>query len=154
MDRSAIIILLLVAAIGAGFASYQIFYPAQSKPVRESPTWYAIPANKAVIRIVEGASLSTNPEFMVPENATVILGINNTVVFVSEDTVPHGIISDNYYADPVSGLFATAARPEEDGGAFIMPGKTYEFTFTQAGTYPYHHEPHPHIHGRITVLDR
>ena len=154
MNRSSVAIFVLVAVVGASFAFYQFFYPAQSKPVRESPTWYAIPANKAVVRIVEGASLATNSPPMVPQNATIILGINNTVVWVNEDTIPHVVTTNSDYKDPVSGVFDTRARSEDQGGAFIMPGKTWEFTFTQAGTYSYHGEPLPHFYGTIIVHER
>lgn len=42
-----------------------------------------------------------------------------------------------------------------DGGSWssplLAPGSTFGFTFTQAGTFPYHCEPHPFMQGNVTV---
>ena len=105
----------------------------------------------AIVVIPEGASLESNPEFFVPEVIKVMIGVNNTVRWVSQDTVPHGIVADSGYRDPYSGSFDTYASADLLGG-FIMPGESYEFTFNEPGEYPYHGEPHPWMQGTVIVM--
>ena len=116
------------------------------------PTPDRISKEISVVTIPEGASLESNPPFLVPDVIKVKIGVNNTVRWVSEDTVPHVITTDTGYSDPYSGHFDTRERPAEEGGAFIMPGQIFEFTFTEAGEYPYHGEPHPWMQGAVIVL--
>ena len=150
-----IAIIAAVIAAGASIVHYQFFYvqAINEKKQEVVSQWIAIPHSKAVVRILEGASLQSSPKFLEPQNATVILGINNTVLWMNEDNVPQAITSDSDYKDPVSGKFDTRERPEAAGGPFIMPRQTYEFTFTQPGRYGYHGEPHPWLQGTIIVLD-
>lgn len=105
----------------------------------------------ATVVIPDGASLESNPDFFVPKVIKVMIGVNNTVRWVSQDEVPHDIASNTDYRDPYSGRFNTYASADLLGG-FIMPGETYEFTFTKPGEYPYHGEPHPWMQGTVIVL--
>lgn len=106
-----------------------------------------------IVRIVDGASDPNNPKFLDPQVVTVVIGVNNTVRWVSEDTVPHTITSDSGYKDPSTGMpFNVRERPQEEGGPFVMPGNSWEFTFTQPGEYGYHGEPHPWMRGTVIVL--
>lgn len=151
MARSATVIIAIViaAAVGIGYSAFLYAQEPSKKPIAvdTKPT-------TTTIRIVEGASLESNPEFMVPQVATVVIGVNNTVRWISEDDVPHTIVSDSEYKDPVtSKVFDTRERSDE-GGAFLMPGESYEFTFTQPGRYDYHHEPHPWVTGTIIVKEQ
>jgi plastocyanin len=83
-----------------------------------------------------------------PSTIKVVIGLNSTVRWINQDSVPYTIASDNDYIDPHSGLFSTEVRSEEEGGSFVMPGQFFEFTFTKAGEYGYHSVPHPQMHGR------
>lgn len=152
MPPYAIAIITLIITAAVSIAYYQFFYVQE---LNQNPlTVYAEPPETTVIRIVHGASLESNPEFMIPRVATVILGGNNKVRWINEDTVPHTITTDNDYRDPFSGLFDSRERPPEAGGAFVMPGQTYQFVFTQPGEFHYHHEPHPWIQGTVVVRER
>ena len=70
-----------------------------------------------------------------PQNLTVVMGVNNTVTWVSR--------SLSY--DTVTG---------QDGAfsAELAPGGTYTYTFPSPGTYPYHCIYHPWMVGSVTVL--
>ena len=116
--------------------------------------WIAIQKCKAVVQILEGASIEGSEAYLAPQTATVVIGINNTVLWINEDTVPHTITTDDDYRDPISGAFDSRDRPNEEGGPFVMPQGTYEFTFTEPGAYYYHHEPHPWITGTIIVEEQ
>jgi plastocyanin len=103
----------------------------------------------SIVTIPEGASLESNPAFFVPEVIKVKIGVNNTVRWVSHDMVPHGLISNTGYVDPLTQeSFDTMKIPP----GFLMPGDTFEFTFNKAGEYPYHGEPHPWMQGTVIVL--
>jgi plastocyanin len=85
------------------------------------------------------------------ERAT--LEISNLVVWENKDTIPHTVTTDDGYRDAYSGVFDSRERPSEEGGAFVMPGLTYEFLFTKAGQYAYHCEPHPWMQGSIEIVE-
>jgi plastocyanin len=87
-----------------------------------------------------------------PSTIKVVIGLNNTVRWMNEDSVPYTIVSDTDYIDPYSGWFTTEKRSEEKGGSFVMPGQFFEFTFTKPGEYGYHSVPHPQMRGTVIVL--
>jgi plastocyanin len=72
-----------------------------------------------------------------PQVITVVIGVNNTVVWTNHDVLVHDILT-------VSGLFASGD---------LATGQSYTFTFTQAGTYPYYCSYHPSHTGVVVVLN-
>jgi len=68
-----------------------------------------------------------------PKEVRVTLGIDNRVVWTNRDTVPHSVVSDSGYVDKLTGK-------KFDSG-MILPGSTFEFTFTGPGEYWYHGAP-------------
>lgn len=68
-----------------------------------------------------------------PGNQTVMAG--TTVVWMNNDAIPHTVTSDN-------GAF--------DSG-IINPGQTFRMTFSAPGTFTYHCNIHPSMHGSISV---
>ena len=95
---------------------------------------FSIPANAAVVDIPSG----TGYEFSqyTPAQITVIIGVNNTVVWTNHDTIVHNVIAHN-------GAFNSGD---------IAPGGAYEFTFTLAGTYSYYCSYHPTMAGVVVVV--
>lgn len=71
-----------------------------------------------------------------PLNATIVIGVNNTVTWVNNDSTIHTVTANN-------GLF--------DSG-YLNPGDSYTYTFTKPGVYEYHCQIHPWMIGYITVL--
>jgi plastocyanin len=71
-----------------------------------------------------------------PDKVTVVIGVNNTVTWVSR--------SLSY--DTVTGVNGTF-----DSGS-IAPGQTFSHTFTSPGTYPYLCVYHPWMAGSVRVL--
>lgn len=69
-----------------------------------------------------------------PSNLTVKAG--TTVTWINQDSTTHTITSDN-------GAFQSS----ED----LNQGSNYTFTFSKAGTYPYHCSIHPNMKGTIVV---
>lgn len=106
----------------------------------------------SIVLIPEGASLESNPPFLVPDVIKVKIGVNNTVRWVSQDIVPHSLRSDSGYIDPLTGSAFDTMQSSELGGGYLMPGGSYEFTFREAGEFGYHGEPHPWMQGTVIVL--
>ena len=72
-----------------------------------------------------------------PDHIVVVLGINNTVTWVNEDSVPHTVTS------------RSSIQPFNSGQ--IQPGGTFTFTFTSLGSYTYTCDNFPWMSGIVTV---
>ena len=68
-----------------------------------------------------------------PETVTVTVG--DTITWLNEDAAQHDVIADN--GEFKSDLFGK--------------GETFSFTFSQAGTYPYHCSVHAGMAGTVVV---
>jgi len=66
---------------------------------------------------------------------TVVIGVNNTVTWVNNDSAPHTVTADD-------GSF--------DSGN-IAPAGTFTFTFTRPGTYEYYCAYHNWMLGTVIV---
>lgn len=66
---------------------------------------------------------------------TVTIKVGQTVTWVNQDSPQHDVIADN--GEFQSQLFDT--------------GQSFSFTFTKAGTYPYHCSIHPGMTGTVIV---
>lgn len=83
-----------------------------------------------------------------PLTITVVVGVNNTVVWTNEDAAFHTATAAS--TDPVSfdsGCLngVGAPCPTSSGGS------TFQFTFTVPGTYVYHCLYHPWMQGTVIV---
>ena len=139
--RSSVLIIVLVFG-----ALFSMLYFAM-------PTTEQTPAVVVDVKILEGSTLETSEQYLEPEVIRVVIGVNNTVRWINEDTVPHTVTSDEGYRDAYSGVFDSRERSEDEGGPFVMPGEEFEFLFTKIGEYPYHCEPHPWMKGMINVVE-
>ncbi|AIF85562.1 plastocyanin [Candidatus Nitrososphaera evergladensis SR1] len=105
----------------------------------------ANPPQTTNIDIEQGASDQGANKGYSPKEIRVVLGTNNRVVWTNRDTVPESVVSDSGYIDELTG------KKFESG--LILPGGTFEFTFTKEGEYSYHAEPHPWMTGKISVVE-
>jgi plastocyanin len=112
------------------------------------------PQQISVVTIPKGASNPAAQLNYEPRTIRVVIGINNTVEWINQDSVAHSMTSDTNYVDPVSGPFNSfdPAHLSETGNGFLNPSKTFNFTFTEPGTYGYHGEPHPWMRGMVIVV--
>ncbi len=94
----------------------------------------AAPATSAV-SLVNGAGGNTSDKGFYPNTITVVLGVNNTVVWTNNDTSPHTVTSNS----------------AEFNSGNMAPGQSYSYTFTAAGTYEYHCTYHPWMVGTVIV---
>ena len=113
-------------------------------PSTPLPTPPAVPGSTS-ITILAGANVQGNPNFT-PDDAKV--PINNKIVWVNKDTVPHTATSGTSASDPASGkIFDTK---------IITNGKSstpQELKGVKVGqTVPYYCQIHPYMTGKITVV--
>jgi plastocyanin len=98
--------------------------------------------NYTTILIPPGSEDPSSNKTYSPDVATVVIGINNTVTWVNQAEAANTIAPDM----PL----------QQDGKSFgsdvLRPGGSYQFTFTEPGTFAYHGEPHPWQRGKIIVL--
>jgi plastocyanin len=90
--------------------------------------------SEVVVIIPNGAGENLHLGFE-PSKITIVIGVNNTVVWKNEDSTWHTAHSN---------------IPEFNSG-LIQPGNSFTHTFQRAGTYPYHCDPHPWMTGVVIV---
>ncbi len=152
-NTAGISIVAFIIAVVISLAYYQFFYIPEANRRPTVPQEVLEPADTTKVSIAPGSSNENNGRFFVPPDERATLEINNKVVWTNEDSVAHTVTSDTDYEDPYSGVFDSQARSQEEGGPFVMPGQTFEFLFTQPGTYQYHCVPHPWMQGQIEVVE-
>ncbi len=92
--------------------------------------------SSVTVLIVPGASKSNNPTgHFSPQNVTVVIGINNTVVWINHDYSIHTITSRN-------GLF---------GSGLLNTGDKWSYTFHTVGYFSYYCSIHPFMMGTVVV---
>gem|GEM_PF-6024173 len=89
---------------------------------------------EVVVIIQNGAGENLHLGFD-PSKITIVIGVNNTVVWKNEDSDWHTAHSN---------------IPEFNSG-LIQAGDSFTHTFLRAGTYPYHCDPHPWMTGIVFV---
>jgi plastocyanin len=88
------------------------------------------------VDILQGSGANASlPQTYSPDPVTVVIGVNNTVTWVNNDTAPHTVTAND-------GSF--------DSGN-IAPTGTFTFTFTTPGTYHYHCIYHPWMVATVIV---
>lgn len=105
----------------------------------------ANPPEIANVDIEYGAGDPSSGKGYLPKEVRVTLGIDNKVMWTNRDNVPHSVVSDPSYVDKLT-------RKQLDSG-MILPGSSFEFTFTEPGEYSYHSEPHPWLRGKVIVVE-
>jgi plastocyanin len=83
----------------------------------------------------------------VPENVTVVIGVNNTVTWTNNDTAGNAPGTDHTV---VSTSVPPAAVSFNSG--IMAPGGVFTQTFTVPGTYEYHCSIHAWMTGSVIVL--
>jgi plastocyanin len=72
--------------------------------------------------------------------ATITMKKGTVVTWTNHDTVSHTITADT-------------ASDTAPSSALVGNGQTFSFTFTKAGTYSYHCQPHPDMKGVVIVTE-
>jgi len=120
-------------------------------------------SNIVMVIIPDGASLYSSPHNnFEPETIKVVIGLNSTVRWTNQDSVPSSVVADD--SSNSSAFYnVTKVICENDdyyncrsipGKNFLQPNTSFEFTFTETGEYGYHGEPHPWMRGTVVVVDK
>lgn len=86
-------------------------------------------------------SILVSSSYFNPPIITVVIGINNTVIWKNDDSTAHTI----YYVSVPSGVTTF-------GNVTLQPAATYSYTFTVPGIYSYYCYIHPWMGGIVKVI--
>lgn len=98
------------------------------------------PPLSADIIIPAGASDPNGNVTFTPRETTVVLGLNNTVVWLNQNSNPETIVG--------GGNSPTGFGKVRN---LIQPGESWAYTFTEEGTYDYFSDIHPWLQGIVVV---
>jgi len=148
-NTAGIAITTFIIAVIVSMAYYQFIYVPEANKRPFVPEEILYPAEVINIRILQDSFVESNPKNFEPKSARGIIGLSNQIAWTNEDIFAHTVTSDApAYVDQINGKFDSLVR-----GSLIMPGETFEFTFTKVGTYRYHCEPHPWMKGTIEIIE-
>lgn len=88
------------------------------------------------VTIIMPAGAANSDEIgYIPQFVTIVIGVNNTVTWVNDDSADHTVSGDS----------------DTWGSGNMGPGQTYTYTFTVPGVYNYYCIYHSWMVGTITV---
>jgi len=135
-----------VIAVIIGISVFTVFYTSFYIPeslAKPSVSEHILnPEKDFIIEIVPGAVIEGNENY-VPNQAKVLLGISNKVIWQNNDDTAHTVTPDHRTFDGYSRDFGSHG--------VLKPGDSYEFLFTEAQEILYHCEPHPWMTGKISI---
>ncbi len=105
-----------------------------------TPTGF-VQAKEGFVVIPAGSGANQSSAGYSPAAITVVIGMNNTVIWLNNDTAPHTVTPST---EPPSGNWSV-------GSGNLDAGKTYQFTFTVPGKYTYGCAYHSWMHGTVLV---
>lgn len=129
--------IIVVAGSGSGGASSS---SSTSSVSTSASTSNSIPTNALPISILKGASADQSSLGFGPDAATVVVGVNNTVVWTNNDVAGHTVT----FTSVPSGAKVSSSD-------ILGPNATFVQTFTVPGTYHYICSLHGWMKGTIIV---
>lgn len=103
---------------------------------KNTTTNTSTPNSKTANDTVETSSVTIKNYAFSPMSIKVKVG--TTVTWTNDDSIRHTVTADEGEG-PKSDLFGK--------------GETYSYKFTKSGTFTYHCQPHPYMHGTVVVTD-
>jgi len=135
-------VIALIIGMSVSIVFYTSFYIPESLAKPSVSEHILNPEGDFIIEIVPGAVIDGNENY-VPNQAKVLLGISNKVIWKNLDDTPHTVTPDHRASDRYSGDFGSIG--------VLKSGESFEFLFTEAQEIPYHCEPHPWMTGKISI---
>ena len=124
---------------------FALIYASSNGDVKQDQKPAVVTVNMDMVEFRD-PNVRLSPQF-VPQNMTVIIGLNNTVRWINNTPLPHTVIPDY---PSIENFTSHDSRYAEN--VFLQPNGTFDYTFTKPGTYDYHGPPIPYMSGTITVL--
>ncbi len=123
-----------------GMVGYLVVLPnAAYKQSGTSSTATSAARGSVAVSIAQGAGVPPNNGFT-PRNITVVIGVNNTVIWTNNDVSIHTVTST---------VVPSGASPF--GSGYLNTGGSFSYTFAVPGVYEYHCQIHPWMTGSVTV---
>lgn len=144
---AGISIIAFIVTVMASMSYYQFVYTKEVNAKPELPEEVLNPPEPSKVSILEGSSQPSQQRTFDPKEIRGTLGISNKIIWTNVDTTAHTVTSDAQYNDQINGPFNSI-----ESTGLILPQKTFEFTFTKDGEYPYHCEPHPWMTGKVIIV--
>ncbi len=138
-------IITVVIGLSIGLGYYQMFYLPEASLKPSVDEEILEPLKSTEIEMIVGSADPDQQDNFVPKLLNIQLGIDNHIVWTNVDDVAHTVTPDQSTEDSYSGEFGSTG--------VIMPGETYEFTFTEPNEVPYHCEPHPWMTGTLIIAE-
>ena len=138
-----IAIITIVVGLSVGLGYYQIFYLPEQSAKPEVDEHILHPTFVTDIKMIPGSSQESQQDNFVPKLVNLQLGVDNHVIWTNTDEVAHTVTPDTPTEDSYSGIFGSEG--------VILPGKTYEFVFTEDHEFDYHCTPHPWMKAKIII---
>ncbi len=138
-------IITVVIGLSIGLGYYQMFYLPEISLKPSVDEEILEPLKSTEIEMIVGSADPDQQDNFVPKLLNIQLGIDNHIVWTNVDDVAHTVTPDESTEDSYSGEFGSTG--------VIMPGETYEFTFTEPNEVPYHCEPHPWMTGTLIIAE-
>lgn len=125
--------LSLIAIVALAFVVVALVGCSSSTPAATTPTSSSGGGSSSAPAAGGAPAVSIANFAFAPVDLTVKVG--DTVTWTNNDSVAHTVTSD-------TGAFQSPSMPQ---------GATFTFTFSKAGSYPYHCSVHPSMTAKITV---
>ena len=138
-------IITVVIGLSIGLGYYQMFYLPELSLKPSVDEEILEPLKSTEIEMIVGSADPDQQDNFVPKLLNIQLGIDNHIIWINVDDVAHTVTADHKTVDSYSGEFGSTG--------VIMPGETYEFTFTEPNEVPYHCEPHPWMTGTLIIAE-
>ena len=136
-------IITVIIGLSFGLGYYQMFYLPELSQKPSVDEEVLNPTRSTEIEMIVGSADPNQQDNFVPKLLNIQLGFDNHIVWTNVDDVAHTVTPDQSTEDSYSGVFGSIG--------VIMPGETYEFTFTEPNEVPYHCEPHPWMTGTLII---
>jgi plastocyanin len=134
--RAVIGAIVAIAIVVAGVGIYMV---SSGSSAPNSSACGASSASPVQVSIYSGSANSANPPGYTPDAITLVIGVNNTVMWTNNDSVHHTVTTTSA---PAGGSFDSGNM---NGGA------TCAHAFTVPGTYQYDCTYHSWMTGTIIV---
>ncbi len=127
-----IVSILIVGAVAAvGYFQFKIAPSMFSSTTTTTSTLTGLPPPGRYVNVTIPTGAATTAPGFAPDTITVVLGVNNTVVWINGDGmgIPHTV----------------TAKDNSWGSGTLNQGDIYMYTFATAGTYNYYCTFHPTV---------